>query len=138
MWSVGPDAHEWDDDMWEDRREEMGERMRGLGERLERMNIPQVFDFTYGAESNEGVELVELNPELGTYFGVERGVLVMEVDEDSTLGLVPGDVILEVGDREVETVRRARRLIRSYEAGEPIRMTVVRRGDELVTEGFMP
>jgi len=97
-----------------------------------------VFDFTYGAESNEGVELVELNPELGTYFGVERGVLVMEVDEDSTPGLVPGDVILEVGDREVETVRRARRLIRSYEAGEPIRMTVVRRGDELVTEGFMP
>jgi len=135
-WSIGPDAHEWDDDLWEDRREEMSERMRGLGERLERMNIP-VFDFTYGAESNEGVELVELNPELGTYFGVERGVLVMEVDEDSTLGLVPGDVILEVGDREVETVRRARRLIRSYEAGEPIRMTVVRQGDELVTEGFM-
>ena len=27
------------------------------------------------------MELVELNPELGTYFGVERGVLVMEVDE---------------------------------------------------------
>ena len=139
-WSFGLDADVWDDKMWEDRGELMGERMRELGERLEnvRTGTPQVFDFRYGWAATGGVELVELNPELGAYFGVESGVLVTDVDEESTLGLISGDVILSVGDRAVETVGRARRLIRSYESDEPIRMTVIRGGDELVTEGRIP
>ena len=136
-WRFRLDSDVWDDEMWEDRGELMGERMRELGERLQnvRSGNPQVFDFRYRWASTGGVELVELNPELGGYFGVESGVLVTDVDEESTLGLIPGDVILSVGDRAVETVGRTRRLIRSYESGEPIRMTVIRRGDETVTEG---
>ncbi len=136
-WSFGFDSDVWDDETWEDRGELMRERVRELRVRLEdvRSGTPQVFDLRYGSASTGGVELVELNPELGGYFGVESGVLVTDVDEGSTLGLIPGDVILSVGDRAVETVRRTRRLIRSYESDEPIRMTVIRQGDEVVTEG---
>lgn len=84
-----------------------------------------------------GVEFRELNPRLGEYFGVESGVLVIDVDDDSTLGLMPGDVIVAVGDREVEAVDRVRRLINSYEEDEPIRLTVIRKGAEQVVEGSL-
>ena len=85
-----------------------------------------------------GAEFRELNPTLGEYFGTETGVLVIDVDEESTLGLMPGDVILKVGDRDVETIARVRRLISSYEPEETIRMTVMRKGSEQLIEGTLP
>ena len=84
-----------------------------------------------------GVEFRELNPRLGEYSGAESGVLVIDVDDDSALGLMPGDVILAVGDREVDTIDRVRRLINSYEEDEPIRMTIIRKGAEEVIEGSL-
>ncbi len=84
-----------------------------------------------------GVEFRELNPRLGEYFDAESGVLVIDVDDDSALGLMPGDVIIAVGDREVDTVNRVRRLISSYEEDEPIRMTIIRKGAEQVIEGSL-
>ena len=53
------------------------------------------------------------------------------------LGLMPGEVILAVGDREVDTIDRVRRLINSYEEDEPIRMTIIRKGGEEVIEGSL-
>jgi hypothetical protein len=83
----------------------------------------------------DGVQMITLNPELGEYFGVESGVLVTEVDEDSDLGLRPGDVILRVGDREVRDPNHAQRILMSYEADEPVRITVRRNGRETTVEG---
>lgn len=82
-----------------------------------------------------GVELVELNPDLADYFEVDEGVLVADVAEESELGLRPGDVILAVGDREVEDVSDVRRILGSFESGEEIRFRVVRRGDERTVTG---
>jgi len=62
---------------------------------------------------------------------------VVEVDEESTLGLMAGDVVLAVGARDAETVGRVLRLIRSYEEDEPIRFTIIRQGSEMVAEGFL-
>jgi membrane-associated protease RseP (regulator of RpoE activity) len=83
----------------------------------------------------DGVRMITLNPELGEYFGVESGVLVTEVDEESELGLRPGDVILRVGDREVRDPNHAQRILLSYEADEPVRITVRRSGRETTVEG---
>jgi membrane-associated protease RseP (regulator of RpoE activity) len=82
-----------------------------------------------------GVELVELNPTLGAYFGVESGVLVADVREESTLGLRPGDVVLSVGDREVTSADRLVRILGSYRADEAVRFRVRREGREVDIEG---
>ena len=102
---------------------------RGLG------GAPNTYGF--GRNSAQGVEFVDLNPELGEYFGSDTGVLVLEVDDESTLGLVAGDVVLAVGDREADTVGRLLRIIRTYQEDEPIRFRVVRQGSERVTDGFL-
>ena len=118
---------------------DMADRMRDLGNRLEDLTIavPGGWDYSFGVTSVEGAEFIDLNPKLGEYFGAESGVLVVEVDEESTLGLMAGDVVLAVGAREADTVSRVLRLIRSYEEDEPIRFRIIRQGSELVTEGFL-
>jgi len=93
------------------------------------------FAFSVFDRRTHGVEFQELNPELGAYFSTDRGVLVLEVDEDSTLGLRPGDVVLSVGDREVEGIRDVLRILGSYEDEEAVNFTVMRQGRETRVEG---
>jgi hypothetical protein len=82
-----------------------------------------------------GLQLIELNEGLGSYFGTSEGVLVTEADEDSTLGLRAGDVILRVGDRAVATPDRVLRLLGTYEDGEEVRFRVRRNGNEIDVMG---
>jgi membrane-associated protease RseP (regulator of RpoE activity) len=83
----------------------------------------------------DGVEFEDVNPELGEYFGVEEGVLVTEVREAATLGLEPGDVVVEVDGRPVTTVERLRRILRSYDPDEEIGMRIVRKGETMEIQG---
>lgn len=78
-----------------------------------------------------GLGLAELNPDLGEYFGSERGVLVTEVGRESTTGLEPGDVVLAVDGREVTSPRQLRRILASYDQDEDAEMRVLRHGDEI-------
>jgi hypothetical protein len=84
-----------------------------------------------------GLDLRKINSGLGEYFSTDHGVLVLDVDEDSTLGLRPGDVIQAIGDREVEDVSDVLRILRSYEDDEGITFSVVRQGRETRVEGTM-
>jgi len=93
------------------------------------------FGFIPGAHSH-GLELRDLNPDLGAYFSTDEGVLVMEVDEESSLGLRPGDVILSIGDRGVEDTRDVFRILGSYEDEEAITFTVMRHGQETRVDGI--
>jgi hypothetical protein len=118
---------------------ELSDRLSVIGDHLADVQIraPGAFNFSFGATSAEGVEFIDLNPELGEYFGSDTGVLVVEVDGDATLGLMAGDVVLAVGAREAETVGRVLRLIRSYDEDEPIQFRIIRRGSEMVAEGHV-
>ena len=82
-----------------------------------------------------GVELVELNPSLGAYFGTEAGVLVADVTEESPLGLRPGDVVLRVGDREVATPERMLRILGTYGDDEAVTLRIRRDDREMDVEG---
>jgi membrane-associated protease RseP (regulator of RpoE activity) len=83
-----------------------------------------------GDDCVDGVEFVELNPELGEYFGSDRGVLVAEVAEGSALGLRPGDVLLGIDGREVSSPEQARRILASYQPDEELRLRILRKGSE--------
>jgi S1-C subfamily serine protease len=89
-----------------------------------------------GADAGaDGLQLVPLNPSLGGYFGTERGVLVADVPDSSTLGLRPGDVVLRVGDREVTRPEDVHRALRSYRADEDIALRVRREGRDIDVTG---
>lgn len=73
-----------------------------------------------------GIELVAMNADLGAYFGTSDGVLVVKVPKEPDLGLRAGDVILEIDGRPPQTPARVWRILSSYEAGEPLRLVVMR------------
>jgi len=85
-----------------------------------------------------GLEMVELNEGLGQYFGTEQGTLVVNVAEDSELGLQPGDVILRIGDRPADAPDRVLRILGSYGADEDIPIHVRRNGREVSVMGRLP
>lgn len=84
-----------------------------------------------------GLQLVELNPGLGDYFGATKGVLVADVHEDSKLGLRPGDVIVDVGGREATDPERVRRILASYGPDEDVALRVVRQKREMSVQGTL-
>ena len=139
VWDGRRDGNRWSYGLDGNFSGELADRLSVIGDRLADIQFrsPGAFNFSFGITTAEGVEFLDLNPELGEYFGSDTGVLVVEVDEDSTLGLMAGDVVLAVGAREAETVGRVLRLIRSYDEDEPIRFTIIRRGSELVVEGHV-
>ena len=144
---VGP---EWD-------AEAFGERMRDFGERMRTFRgpsapeapgapeAPRAFRFRWDEEGlpgfrfedsrTGGLGLIELNPELGRYFGAERGVLVTSVDDDSALGLRGGDVILSIDGRAVERPERVRSILSSYDFEETVTFRIRRDGREMDVSG---
>ncbi|MDX1443494.1 MAG: PDZ domain-containing protein [Gammaproteobacteria bacterium] len=84
------------------------------------------------------IELVEVSKELGEYFDVERGLLVVRAPKDDSIGLRDGDVIMKIGDREPKDVGQALRILRSYEGGETVTLEIVRDGDDETIEFTLP
>ena len=74
-----------------------------------------------------GIGVQELTTQLGEYFGTPAGVLVTEVDDNSsgkTAGLRAGDVITKVNDQAVRSTQDLRRLLGN--ASGEIGLTVMR------------
>jgi membrane-associated protease RseP (regulator of RpoE activity) len=85
------------------------------------------------------MELVALNPKLGAYFGSDTGVLVVRgPDDDESLGLESGDVILRIGGREVKSPEHAMRILRSYEPEENLTIDIIRHHKSQTLTGTIP
>lgn len=78
-----------------------------------------------------GLNLTDLNPGLGEYFGAKSGVLVLETPKDSTIPLRAGDVIVSIDGRVPTSEAHARRILGSYDAGETARVEVLRKQKKL-------
>ena len=126
------------------------ERLRDLGARVRTIEIPDLWSgsalfapdrshwFRWDGtrwEGDRGLDLLELNPELGSYFGTEEGVLVADIEDDSALKLRPGDVIVAVDGRKVVDIAKLHRILASYEEGEEIRFRIWRDGAETAVTG---
>jgi len=84
------------------------------------------FSFCFG-DAWCDMELVNLNADLGEYFGTKDGILVVKAPADSSLPLKGGDVILAIGSRKPTSASHAMRILRSYEAGETVAIEVMRK-----------
>ena len=94
------------------------------------------FFMVQGPLSN--MELATLTPHLGTYFGTEKGVLVVRSPPDGALKLQDGDVILAIDGREPTSGSHATRILGSYQPGERIMLRIVRQHKTVDLETTVP
>lgn len=73
-----------------------------------------------------GLNLATLNPELGRYFGTDKGVLVISADAGSLPGLRGGDVITSVAGEPVTRSEDALRALRDQPAGKDVAIKLLR------------
>ena len=106
-------------------------------------------DMSFGFNSDRGymgVQLDDLNEQMGEYFGVEdgNGALVTEVVEDSPAakaGLKAGDVIVKVGENDIDSSAALHKAMTDTEPEQLMAVKVMRKGKskELsITLGEMP
>jgi type II secretory pathway component PulC len=84
------------------------------------------------------MELVDLTPELGKYFGTDEGVVVVRAPKNEALQLKDGDVILNIDKREPESPEHALRILRSYSPGESLEIQVMRHKRRRTLEISVP
>ncbi len=88
-------------------------------------------EFKVRSQGYLGVQTQQIQDQLADYFGVEGGVLVTQVVEDSpaaSAGLKAGDVILSANGRKVGTHEELRDIIRKLDANSDVVLTVSRKG----------
>jgi C-terminal processing protease CtpA/Prc len=78
-----------------------------------------------------GTELAELSPGLGSYFGTDKGLLVVRAPADGRFKLQDGDVLLDIDGRVPASVGHALQILGSYHAGEKVRLHLMRQKQKL-------
>jgi predicted metalloprotease with PDZ domain len=134
----------------EDRARAQADALRGQEEAIRRMeatrarieaNAPQTFQppaeqvriYTYpvytpstSPDPVSGMSLAPLSEQLGTYFGIKAGVLVVRAGANSPYGLQDGDVILSIDGRVPKDEQHALDMLRSYRPGERVKLKLQR------------
>jgi len=81
-----------------------------------------------------GVNVVDLNPDLGGYFGTTKGALVTEVLKDTAAeeaGIKAGDIIVKADGKPVENRENLIRILSKREVGDKVGFLVLRKGKEI-------
>jgi hypothetical protein len=106
----------------------------------EPMSIAPFAKFAFGRAAGVfgSAELVPLNAKLGQYFGADKGLLVVRAPEDARLKLEDGDVILDVDGRVPSSPTHALRILSSYQAGEKLKLNVLRMKKKLSFDITIP
>lgn len=75
-----------------------------------------------------GLNLAPLNPDLGRYFGTDKGALVLSAESSRYPGLKAGDVITAIDGKSVERPEDVMRALRDRKEGQLVRLAVRRHG----------
>ena len=84
------------------------------------------------------MELATLTPRLGSYFGSEKGVLVVRAPADGAVKLEDGDVILAIDGRQPTSGSHATRILSSYQPGEKFTLRIIRQHKTLEVDATLP
>jgi membrane-associated protease RseP (regulator of RpoE activity) len=85
-----------------------------------------------------GLNLAPLNPDLGSYFGTDHGVLVLSRNDTRFPGLHPGDVIVQVNQTPVMQPEDVLRGLRDSKDDQRVRLAVRRHGKALTLAMKVP
>lgn len=97
--------------------------------------MPDVVGALLGRPGMLGLELANLTPKLGQYFGVDKGVLVLKAPEANKLRIEEGDVLLAIDGREPRSAAHAAGILRSYQQGEKVKLRVQRQRKAVTLDG---
>ncbi len=98
--------------------------------------VPPMFDVMIDPGFGE-MELVTLTPKLGSYFGTDKGALVVRAPT-ADLKLEEGDVITAIDGRQPQSGAHALRILRSYQPGEKVKLAILRARKSQTLEVTMP
>jgi S1-C subfamily serine protease len=84
------------------------------------------------------MELATLTSRLGSYFGSDKGVLVVRAPADGALKLEDGDVILAIDGRQPTSGSHATRILSSYQPGEKLTLRIIRQHKTLEVDATLP
>jgi len=116
-------------------RERLSGPMGAMGEELEWMGLEGMMGPPPGFRA---LELVPVTPRLGTYFGTDRGLLVVRAPTGKGLPLEEGDVLQTIDGRTPDSPGHAFRILNSYQPGEKVKLGVLRQRKQLVLEATIP
>jgi serine protease Do len=107
-------------------------RKKGIEVKLGELEGEKESPVVSKAESNLGMAVKEITPELSRNFGLSEtgSLVVVEVEDNSPAaeaGIHPGDIILEIDQVQVENVEEFNQKVRAYKAGDTILFLVKRR-----------
>ena len=81
-----------------------------------------------------GVSIIDLNADLGSYFGSTKGALVTEVLKGTAAeeaGIKAGDVIVRADGKPVESKEDLIKILSKREVGEKVEIVVLRKGKDV-------
>ena len=84
-----------------------------------------------------GLNLASVDPQLGRYFGTDKGVLVLSAGKDLP-GLQPGDVIRKIDGNPVGTPREAMDTLRGRKTGSRVAVEYLRDRKSTTTQIKVP
>lgn len=90
------------------------------------------------ANDLQGMECTALTPQLGKYFGADKGVLIVRAPQNETFKLQDGDVILNVDGRSPNNGSQLTRILRSYQPGEKLVLRIMRDRKPMEVEVTVP
>lgn len=82
--------------------------------------------FWFGSGAILGIQFADMNEGLAGYFDTENGVLVLDAPDDNAFGLMPGDVVLRVGENDINGTSDFVRALRNHETGEEVQVSIKR------------
>ncbi len=81
-----------------------------------------------------GIRAETVSPFARAYYRLPRGVYLPHVPRGSSAaaaGVLPGDILLEIDRQRITNTEELSALLRRYRAGDPVTLTLYRRGETL-------
>lgn len=78
-----------------------------------------------------GISCRDITEDISKQYNIPVGVYISQVEEFSAAekaGIVPGDIIIQFGDKKVKTVEEINKLKGMYKAGDIVKIELVRNG----------
>lgn len=76
-------------------------------------------------------QFIAVNPGLETYFGTDKGVLIVHVDANNKLALAEGDVILSINGEQVTTPKQAVKALSALKLSDGFNIEVMRKKEKI-------
>ena len=96
--------------------------------------ISDLVDFGYVTGAYLGVTVQNMDSESASMYGLPMGAYVMEVVDGASAdraGIQPKDIIIALGEYEVESITDLTRNLRHFRAGDTTTVTIVRSGAQM-------